>query len=96
MTVHKNKKRVIRSKRRSPARKVRGRLGRKGVRGSEGPAPYLVSAAASGSQSAEQLFEEGQGLAAEVIIGVENAPEVDESEIDVEQSGRRREISEET
>ncbi|MGH9683497.1 MAG: hypothetical protein ACRD4S_07795 [Candidatus Acidiferrales bacterium] len=35
------------------------------------------------SESVEELLEEGQALEAEVVSGVENAPDADESEVHV-------------
>jgi hypothetical protein len=49
--------------------------------GQSGDTQGLSDVAEASSQSVEELVEEGQALEAEVISGVENAAEPDESEV---------------
>jgi len=41
----------------------------------------LSDEAEAGSESVEELIEEGQAFEAQVIAGVENAPDADEGEV---------------
>jgi hypothetical protein len=49
--------------------------------GQSGDTQGLSDVAEAGPQSVEELVEEGQALEADIISGVENAPEPDESEV---------------
>jgi hypothetical protein len=49
--------------------------------GQSGDTQGLSDNAEAGSESVEELVEEGQSFEAEVISGVENAPDADEGEI---------------
>jgi hypothetical protein len=54
-----------------------------GVRsaGQSGDTQGISAAVRTDSESVEELLEEGQSFEAEVVTGVENAPEPDESEV---------------
>jgi len=89
-------------KKKAPARKRRARgkavsvsnvaFGRRGrgasAGGQSGDLQGLSSAARSDSESVEELLEEGNAFEAEVVEGVENAPDADEGGI------RTREVPE--
>ena len=49
--------------------------------GQSGDTQGLSDVAEAGSESVEELVEEGQSLEAEVISGVEDAPDPDEAEL---------------
>ena len=49
--------------------------------GQSGDTQGLSNEAGADSQSIRELVEEGQSLEAEVIDGIENAPDADESEV---------------
>jgi hypothetical protein len=49
--------------------------------GQAGDTQGISAAVRTDSQSVEELLEEGQSFEAEVVAGVENAPEPDESEV---------------
>lgn len=52
-----------------------------GSGGQSGDTQGLSDVAEAGSESVEELVEEGQSFEAEVIAGVEDAPDADEGEI---------------
>jgi hypothetical protein len=56
-----------------------------GSAGQSGDTQGLSDLAEAGSESVEELVEEGQFLEAEVISGVENAPDADEGEVRTKQ-----------
>jgi hypothetical protein len=86
------KKLVVAGKRNRKAR-VPGRAdsievvsyGRRGLgarsAGQSGDTQGISAAVRTDSESVEELLEEGQSFEAEVVAGVENAPEPDESEV---------------
>jgi len=86
------KKLVVAGKRNRKAR-VPGRAdsievvsyGRRGLgarsAGQSGDTQGISAAVRTDSESVEELLEEGQSFEAEVVSGVENAPEPDESEV---------------
>ena len=49
--------------------------------GQSGDTQGISAAVRTDSESVEELLEEGQSFEAEVVAGVENAPEADESEV---------------
>jgi hypothetical protein len=49
--------------------------------GQAGDTQGISAAVRTGSESVEELLEEGQSFEAEVVAGVENAPEPDEGEV---------------
>jgi hypothetical protein len=53
--------------------------------GQSGDTQGLSDVAESGSESVEELLEEGQTFEAEVISGVENTPDADVSEVHTKQ-----------
>jgi hypothetical protein len=53
--------------------------------GQSGDTQGLSGVAEAGSESVEELVEEGQSFEAEVIEGVENAPDADVSEVHTRQ-----------
>jgi len=53
--------------------------------GQSGDTQGLSDVAEAGSESVEELVEEGQSLEAEVISGVENAPDPDVAEVHTRQ-----------
>jgi hypothetical protein len=65
---------------RTVARPQKSGLGEEAA-GQSGDLQGLSSAEDSNSESVEELLEEGQAFEAEVISGVENAPDPDEEEI---------------
>jgi hypothetical protein len=68
-------------------RTVRGRdkgLGPNSA-GQSGDTQGLSDLAEAGSESVEELVEEGQSFEAEVIAGVENAPDADVAEVHTKQ-----------
>ena len=52
-----------------------------GSGGQSGDTQGLSDVAEAGSESVEELVEEGQSFEAEVIAGVEDAPDADEGEV---------------
>ena len=56
-----------------------------GSGGQSGDTQGLSNSAEAGSESVEELMEEGQTFEAEVISGVENAPDADVSEVHTKQ-----------
>ena len=56
-----------------------------GSAGQSGDTQGLSDLAEAGSESVEELVEEGQFFEAELISGVENAPDADESEVRTKQ-----------
>ena len=56
-----------------------------GSAGQSGDTQGLSDVAEAGSQSVEELVEEGQSFEAEVISGVENAPDPDVAEVHTKQ-----------
>lgn len=56
-----------------------------GSAGQSGDTQGLSDVAEAGSESVEELVEEGQSFEAEVISGVENAPDADVSEVHTKQ-----------
>ena len=52
-----------------------------GSAGQSGDTQGLSDVAEAGSESVEELVEEGQSFEAEVIAGVEDAPDADEGEV---------------
>ncbi len=52
-----------------------------GSGGQSGDTQGLSNDAEAGSESVEELVEEGQSFEAEVIAGVEDAPDADEGEV---------------
>jgi hypothetical protein len=52
-----------------------------GSAGQSGDTQGLSDVAEAGSESVEELVEEGQAFEAQVIAGVENAPDPDEAEV---------------
>ncbi len=56
-----------------------------GSAGQSGDTQGLSDLAEAGSESVEELVEEGQFFEAELISGVENAPDADESEVHTKQ-----------
>ncbi len=52
-----------------------------GSAGQSGDTQGLSDVAEAGSESVEELIEEGQSFEAQVISGVENVPDADESEV---------------
>ncbi len=56
-----------------------------GSAGQSGDTQGLSDLAEAGSESVEELVEEGQFFEAEVIGGVENAPDADEGEVRTKQ-----------
>ena len=76
-----------------PARRIRGRAGNAelvtldqpglgaGTGGQSGDTQGLSGVAETDSESVQELLEEGQSFEAEVVSGVENAPDPDESEV---------------
>lgn len=60
-------------------------FGRRGLgarsAGQSGDTQGISAAVRTDSESVEELLEEGQSFEAEVVAGVENAPEPDESEV---------------
>jgi hypothetical protein len=52
-----------------------------GSAGQSGDTQGLSDVAEAGSESVEELVEEGQAFEAQVIEGVENAPDADEAEV---------------
>jgi N utilization substance protein A len=52
-----------------------------GSAGQSGDTQGLSDEAEAGSESVEELIEEGQAFEAQVIAGVENAPDADEGEV---------------
>ena len=52
-----------------------------GSGGQSGDTQGLSDVAEAGSESVEELVEEGQAYEAQVIEGVENAPDADEAEV---------------
>jgi hypothetical protein len=52
-----------------------------GSGGQSGDTQGLSDLEEAGSESVEELVEEGQSFEAEVIAGVENAPDADEGEV---------------
>jgi len=69
------------------AYELRGLGARSG--GQSGDTQGLAANTSANSQSVEELLEEGQSFEAEVLNGVENAPDPDQSEV------HTREVSEE-
>lgn len=53
--------------------------------GQSGDTQGLSDVAEAGAQSVEELVEEGQSFEAEVIAGVENAPDADVAEVHTKQ-----------
>ncbi len=95
------KKRVVAKSRSKPARpKPRGRpdaheqvaYGRRGMGarsgGQSGDTQGIAGRPGADSESVEELLEEGQSFEAEVVEGVENAPDPDQGEV------RTREVEE--
>jgi hypothetical protein len=84
------KRKVVRKR---PARRVRGRAGNAelltldhpglgaGTGGQSGDTQGLSDVAETDSESVQELLEEGQSFEAEVVSGVENARDPDESEV---------------
>jgi hypothetical protein len=56
-----------------------------GSAGQSGDTQGLSDVAEAGSESVEELVEEGQSFEAEVISGVENAPDPDVAEVHTKQ-----------
>jgi hypothetical protein len=56
-----------------------------GSAGQSGDTQGLSNVAEAGSESVEELIEEGQAFEAEVISGVENAPDPDVDEVHTKQ-----------
>ena len=56
-----------------------------GSAGQSGDTQGLSDVAEAGSESVEELVEEGQSFEAEVISGVENAPDPDVTEVHTKQ-----------
>jgi hypothetical protein len=56
-----------------------------GSAGQSGDTQGLSDVAEAGSESVEELVEEGQSFEAEVIGGVENAPDADVAEVHTKQ-----------
>ena len=56
-----------------------------GSGGQSGDTQGLSDVAEAGSESVEELLEEGQSFEAEVISGVENAPDADVAEVHTKQ-----------
>ena len=56
-----------------------------GSAGQSGDTQGLSDVAEAGSESVEELVEEGQSFEAEVISGVENVPDADVSEVHTKQ-----------
>jgi hypothetical protein len=52
-----------------------------GSAGQSGDTQGLSDVAEAGSESVEELVEEGQSFEAQVIAGVENVPDADEGEV---------------
>jgi hypothetical protein len=79
--------------RKRPARRIRGRAGNAelltldqpglgaGTGGQSGDTQGLSDVAETDSESVQELLEEGQSFEAEVVSGVENARDPDESEV---------------
>jgi hypothetical protein len=89
-------KKVAAKKKRGPRQKTRNVgtiiFGRKGLRaslgGQSGDLQGLSNSASADSESVDELLEEGNAFEAEVVDGVENAPDADEGEV------RTHEVSE--
>src|SRR6478672_581907 len=64
---------------------TRGKGTGPGSAGQSGDTQGLSDVAEAGSESVEELEEEGQFFEAELISGVENAPDADESEVHTKQ-----------
>lgn len=60
---------------------ARNKAGGPGSAGQSGDTQGLSDVAEAGSESVEELVEEGQSFEAEVISGVENAPDPDVAEV---------------
>jgi hypothetical protein len=90
-TKRTKKKKALKSKRRGPGPKgsasagelvsfeTRGRGARSA--GQSGDTQGLSAAPDVDSESVEELLEEGQSFEAEVVDGIENAPDADEAEV---------------
>jgi hypothetical protein len=89
----KSTKKLVVAGKKNPKARIPGRAdsievvsyGRRGLgarsAGQSGDTQGISAAVRTDSESVEELLEEGQSFEAEVVAGVENAPEPDESEV---------------
>jgi hypothetical protein len=81
-TRRKNRKRRIRGRASSVEIVSYGQRGLGATSGGQsGDTQGLSGGAQTDSESVEELLEEGQSFEAEVVAGIENAPDADESEV---------------